>query len=280
MIISVTGGKGGTGKSTIATSLAYYLSQNNKVLLIDADVECPNDNLILPAELKERRNVEQFIPKFDMDKCNYCGECSRNCKEHAIIIARDKLLFFPEQCTGCKVCMIVCPKKAISNDSKTIGEIITYYVNKNLTIKTGVLKPGVEESSPIVSELIKEADNNNYDFTIIDTAAGTHCNVIKAILPSDEAILVTEPTPLGLNDLKLIVGVIKEIKKKAKVVINKFGLSREYEEKIEEFCREEGIEIIGRVNYDERIRNSYINKKPIINQSINKIGDNYERRTY
>ncbi len=278
MKIAVTGGKGGTGKSTIATALAYYLSQNNKVTLIDADVECPNDSIIMGAEEIDHKQVHQFIPKFDMKKCNHCGQCSKNCKEHAIIVTKEKLIFFPEQCTGCQVCMYVCPEKAISKDEKIIGEIKTYKANTNLTIKSGILKPGIEESANIVKELVKETDNND-KFTIIDTAAGTHCDVIKSLIPSDEVLAVTEPTPLGLNDLKLIIKVVKELKKTVGVVINKYGLSEEYQNKIRDFCNKEEIEIIGRVYYDEEIIKQYISGKPIIREEIKEIGEHYEGKS-
>lgn len=287
MIIGVTGGKGGTGKSTVSTSLAYYLSQYYKVLLVDADVDCPNDHLILKSKFIRERDVNQFIPSFDMDKCTYCGLCSKNCREHAIVVVKNKLLFFPEQCNGCKTCLFVCPEKAIKAGSEVIGKIKEFRVTKNLILKSGFLNPGVEESSAVVKKLLEEVneEKDNFDFIIIDTAAGTHCDVIKAIMNTEQILLVTEPTPLGLNDLKLISDVALKIKKEAKtklkkdveihIVINKFGLSREYSGLIEHFSAEKNIIIIARVNYSKDIINKYINGEAIMHPEIRKIGDYY-----
>ncbi len=282
MIIGVTGGKGGTGKSTIATSLAYQLSQNNKVLLVDADVECPNDNLILKSRFLRETEVTTFMPKFNMNKCTHCGLCSKNCKEHAIVVTKDKLLFFPEQCTGCKVCMFVCPEKAISPGRQGVGFIKDFSVSKNLIIKAGFLNPSVEESAVVVKELIKEVEleKDNYNFIIIDTAAGTHCDVIKALIPTEEIILVTEPTPLGLNDLKLITEVVKKLNKKnISIIINKLGISREYEEKIEAFAEDNNIKIMTRIRYNEEMIKDYIQGTPITNNEIKRVSEEYEKRT-
>ena len=281
-MIGVTGGKGGTGKSTIATSLAYYLSQNHKVLLVDADVDCPNDHLLLKPSLIRKKEVLSFIPNFDLEKCTYCGLCSQNCREHAIIVVKQsrKLLFFPEQCNGCKTCLFVCPEKAISTGKQVVGEIRDYKVTKNLMLKSGFLKPGVEETSIVVSELMKDVmtEKDNYDFVIVDTAAGTHCNVTKALYYVDKVLLVTEPTPLGLNDLKLIIKVIKEMNKfeDVKIVINKAGLSDEYEDKITQFGEDNNIKVLSRISYNREIIEKYVSSEPIINPSIRKIGEYYE----
>ena len=151
MKIAVTGGKGGTGKSTVAVALAHNLAKNKKVLLVDMDVDCPGDNLLLGLKIKKVRDVENMIPKFDLDKCIKCGQCARVCREHAIVFIKNKNpIFIFDQCTGCKACKIVCPVGAISETKQKIGEIFIGN-KKNLTLISGRMKPGIEESSLIVN---------------------------------------------------------------------------------------------------------------------------------
>jgi len=151
MRIGITGGKGGTGKSTIATALAVELAKKNKVLLIDADADCPNDHLILSIKRKKAKDVFQLIPKWDFKKCIKCGKCSFVCKQHAIVFIKNKFpIFIPEQCNGCKACMFACPTGAIKKDKKKIGSI--YYGKKgNISFVSGEIEPNQPLSEFIVS---------------------------------------------------------------------------------------------------------------------------------
>ena len=150
MKIAVTGGKGGTGKSTIATSLAVELSKRNKVLLFDADVECPNDHIILSIKREKVKDVYQPLPKFNFDKCIKCGLCSKVCRKKAIVFVKGKYpIFLPDVCIGCSACIISCPVNAIERDKKKIGVIYQGKVQKNLSFVSGEMVIGQEESSPI-----------------------------------------------------------------------------------------------------------------------------------
>ena len=156
MRIAITGGKGGTGKSTVATALAIELSKKNKVLLIDADVDCPNDHLILNIKRKKVKDIYQPIPKFNLSKCKKCGRCAEVCREHAIIFIKDKYpILIPEQCIGCSACMIACPNKAISKDKKKIGTVYfgKYSKKNSINFFSAETEIGVEEESPVVNAL-------------------------------------------------------------------------------------------------------------------------------
>ncbi|MCK4831039.1 ATP-binding protein, partial [bacterium] len=229
MKIAITGGKGGTGKSTVATALAVELSRKSKVLLVDADVDCPNDDIILGINIKKVKDVESMIPKIDKNKCIKCGKCSRVCRENAIIFVKGKNpILVPEQCTGCRACKIACPVGAIGEAKQVIGGIYEGKSTLNrVDLVGGRLKPGIEESSLVVNALKKHIKQREklYDWIIVDTAAGTHCPVIAALLGVDLGIAVTEPTPLGNHDLGFILKLMKELGVKAKMVVNRCDIA-------------------------------------------------------
>jgi len=222
-IIGITGGKGGTGKSTIATALAYELAKNSKVLLVDADVDCPNDHLLLSIKRKELETVEQRIPKWNYDKCTKCGLCGTVCKTNAIVSVKNKNpIFMKSQCNGCGACVIKCPEKAITWDKKEIGKIF-YGNNHNIDFLSGELKTNEPTSEFVVNSLNKiiEQKKEKYDFIIIDTAAGTHCPVITALEMCDKVFAVTEPTPLGKHDLEIILELLKKLNIDSSIILNR-----------------------------------------------------------
>ncbi|MBN2111722.1 ATP-binding protein [Candidatus Woesearchaeota archaeon] len=221
--IAVTGGKGGTGKSTVATALAYELAKKHKVLLVDADVDCPNDHLLLSIERKHLKTVEQRIPKWDMGKCTKCGACGKACKNNAIVsIKGSSPIFMESQCNGCGACNIVCPSSAIAWGSKEIGKVFSGKKG-NIDFLSGELKANQPVSEFIVNSLNEEIEkiNGNYEYIIIDTAAGTHCPVISAVNCADSVIAVTEPTPLGAHDLEIILQLLSKLGKKCSIVLNR-----------------------------------------------------------
>ena len=223
MKIAITGGKGGTGKSTVATALAVELASKNKVLLMDADTDCPNDHLIISIKRKKQEDIFQLIPKWDFKKCIKCGRCAKVCRANAVLSIKDRYpIFVKDLCNGCGACIFACPTKAISKDKQIIG---TIYSGKGygIDLLTAEMRIGYEEASPIVNALKKFSAKieNKYDYIIIDTAPGTHCNVISALLGCDLAIAVTEPTPLGAADLDLILQLCKVLKVKATVILNR-----------------------------------------------------------
>ena len=228
--IAITGGKGGTGKSTVAILLAVDLiKKGKKVIVCDCDVECPNDYLLLSQKLKKPvKKIYAEFPKLIKKKCTKCGMCSKSCQNNAIFQAPNKYpIFIKDLCSSCGTCWNVCPFGAIKTKKEEIGKI---YFNKikNLDLVTGVAKPGLEETGPVVSYVkeyaLKLAEKVKADMILFDTAAGTHCPVISALLNCDMAYCVTEPTPMGAYDLNLILDLCKRLKVKTEIIINQADL--------------------------------------------------------
>lgn len=266
MRIVVTGGKGGTGKSTIAAALAYELAKAKKTLLVDADVDCPNDHLILSVKRKKIKDVLQFIPRFSLDECTKCGKCADICKQHSIVFVPGKHpAFIPDTCTGCKACMAVCPTGAIKEGNKKIGSV---YEGKNfgISLVSGELKVGEPVSGELVVETIRVAEqiaaDKKMEAMIVDSAAGIGCPVIASIAGSDYAVAVTEPSPSALSDLGRVLMVIRHFRIPCGLIINKHDLSKGFCRKIEAFARKNKLPIIGRIPYSRKIMESTIRMKP------------------
>jgi len=207
MVVSIASGKGGTGKTTVAVNLALSLEEN--VQFLDCDVEEPNAHIFLKPKITHARSLSVLVPKVDEKRCTYCGKCARFCSYNAIAIVKEKVLFFPELCHNCGGCTIVCPEKAIREVKRPKGVIEEGRSGKIRFIK-GELNVGEAVSPPLIREVKKTADK---DFlTIIDVPPGTSCPVIEAVKGSDFCLLVTEPTPFGLNDLILAVEVMRKLK--------------------------------------------------------------------
>ncbi len=279
MKIAITGGKGGTGKSTVATSLALELSKKGKTSLIDADVDCPNDHLILNIKREKIKDVYQPTPKFNFKKCKKCGRCSEVCRENAIVFVKGNYpILIPEQCIGCSACMISCPYGAISKSRKKIGTIYSGKI-KNLDFLSAETEIGVEEESPVVNALKDFAKNKekerNYDFVLIDTSPGTHCNVISALSGVDSAFCITEPTPLGQHDLKLILQLLEKLKIPSKIILNRADIGDK--KLIQEIAKKFKAEIIAEIPYSKKILKAYSKGLPIKHESIEKIAENLEK---
>lgn len=231
IIICVTGGKGGTGKTLVAVNLAtMFKNEGYKTLLIDGDSENPNTFLLLGGELGNREEVLFFKPSINEEKCTKCGLCAQNCVPHALLHVNDS---FPipilAVCSGCKLCYKICPTEAIEADYKTVGWIYELK-EKGIDLLVGELKPGEARSASVIESLLEELDKkiinaeSSYDVVIIDTAPGAHCDVEELIEKADYVIPVTEPTKFGLSDLIRINELITLLGKEYKVVVNRSTL--------------------------------------------------------
>ena len=268
MKIAITGGKGGTGKSLVATSLAIEFAKKYKTLLVDADVECPNDHLLLSVRRKKTETVYQAIPKWDFEKCTKCGKCAEVCKQNAIVFVKDKYpAFVQDICIGCKACKVACPAGAISEDKKEIGKIYTGE-NYKVNLISGELKLGELASGEIVAEVRKFADKMSEkmktEMLLVDSSAGVGCPVIASLVGTDYIVAVTEPTPSALHDLKRVLYLASHFQIKHGIVINKHDLASNFCLKIEKFAKEKGIPILGKIPYRKDFVDATIKMKPIL----------------
>jgi MinD superfamily P-loop ATPase len=247
MIVSVASGKGGTGKTLVATSLALSLSNNHKVQLLDCDVEEPNANILLHVAINKSQPVYVPIPNVDETKCTYCGKCAEICAYNAIAVLKNKVLVFSELCHGCGACSYLCPESAITEEGREVG-IVERGDSGNLELIQGKLNVGEAMASPVIRDVKKYIDPANT--VIIDVPPGTSCPVVEAVKGSDFCVLVTEPTPFGLNDLALAVEVVKKLGTHCGVVINRVGVGNQG---VEQYCQREGIPILLRIPLDRNI---------------------------
>ena len=260
MIIPVASGKGGTGKTTIATSLALLLSEekSQKIQLLDCDVEEPNAHIFLKPQIKKSQSVNILIPKVDKRKCNFCGECAKVCVYNAIVVLKREVLVFPELCHGCGGCSLFCPENAIAEEERKIGAIEEGQAGSIKFIQ-GRLNIGEPMATPLIRSMKKKINPNGV--TIIDVPPGTSCPVIEAVHKSDFCILVTEPTPFGLNDLKLAVEMTRKLKIDYGVVINQANIG---DDKVKEYCHKESIPIMAEIPYDRNVAVLYSSGIPML----------------
>ncbi|WP_297520025.1 ATP-binding protein [Thermococcus sp.] len=265
MQIAVSGGKGGTGKSTVAVNLAIALKKlGTELTFADLDVEAPNDHLLLGIELTDEEPVNQFMPRFDYSKCTRCRKCAEACEEHAIITLKDGTPFLmPNLCSGCRACEIVCPVPgAILEGQRLIGHTYATPTPHGFTLVTGVLKEGEERSMPLVVAAKKRALKvHRKGVLLIDTAAGTGNVVSKAVEFSDLLIAVTEPTPLGIHDTELILELGRLMGIPTWVVINRADLGER--ERVYELAKKYDAEVVAEIPYSENIVRSYVSGRPI-----------------
>lgn len=258
MIISVASGKGGTGKTLVATSLALSLIDNHKIQLLDCDVEEPNANILVHLTLNQRKRVYVPIPKVDETKCTYCGKCAEICVYNALAVIKEKVLAFPELCHGCGACSYLCPESAITEEGREVG-VVERGDSGNLELIQGNINVGEAMAPPVIREVKKYIEPAS--IVIIDVPPGTSCPVVEAVEGSDFCILVTEPTPFGLNDLLLAVGVVRKLSISCGVVVNRTGIGGE---EVEQYCRQEGIPVLLRIPLDRNTAALYSEGIPLI----------------
>ncbi len=244
MIIAVASGKGGTGKTTVATNVALSIENAQ---FFDCDVEEPNANIFLHANITEYEDVSVSIPEINEGKCDYCGKCSDFCAYNALAVIHSKVLVFPELCHSCGGCELVCPKDAISWKKRVIGRV-EHGRNEDIDFYHGILNIGESQAIPVIKALKRKIDTHKD--VIIDVPPGTSCPVIESINGSDYCILVTEPTPFGLHDLKLAIEVVRHLHIPFGVIINRDGIG---DEKVQVYCLNEHIPILMKIPEQQKI---------------------------
>lgn len=253
MIIAVASGKGGTGKTTVAVNLALAAAEgfSEKPLLLDCDVEEPNCGLFLDVEYSLQKETGVAVPVVDDDRCDFCGKCSQVCVWHAIAVAGEKVLVFRDLCHGCGSCMLSCPRQAISEITHVTGSIQGGSDGK-IDFARGVLNVGQAMPVPVISALLREyLPVPDARTVIIDSSPGTSCPVVEAVGVGDFVVLVTEPTPFGLHDLRAAVDVVVgELGLPAGVIINRDGIGND---DVETFCQSRDLPILARIPMDRGI---------------------------
>jgi MinD superfamily P-loop ATPase len=269
MIITVASGKGGTGKTTVAVSLALSLVAENggnesiPPLFVDCDVEEPNAALFLHPEIEVQKDVELLIPEVDLTTCTYCGICADICRYHAITVVGEKVLVYPDLCHGCGSCMLNCPEESIQEVVEVLGVVERGKIAE-VSFGQGILKVGKAMSPPIIGELkrwtLPKAGNGR--LIVLDAPPGASCPVVETMRGSDFVLLVTEPTPFGLHDLRLAVQLSRdELNLPIGVVINRDGIG---DNGVEDFCVEEEIPILLRIPYQRQIAEAGAEGIPLV----------------
>ena len=261
MNIAIASGKGGTGKTTVAVNLTYFLATSGQsVQYLDCDVEEPNGHLFLKPEIESQTSATVMVPKIMEEKCTFCGECSAKCQYNALVsLPKIPPLVFPGLCHGCGLCIHVCPENAIVEDKREIGRIEKGAGIEKIACVHGMLNVGEAMAVPLIRQ-VKEETIDTW-VHIIDAPPGTACPLVATIIDADIVVMVTEPTPFGLHDLSIAVAVTEKLKIPLGLVINR---EREKFQPLEKYIRDNRMEVISRIPEDRRIAECYSRGEIII----------------
>lgn len=252
--IAIASGKGGTGKTFVSCNLFYSLQQQNKdVTLVDCDAEEPNALMFIQGTHQKTTDITQLVPVIDKDKCTYCGKCSEYCSYNAIFFVADAKLInvMEDLCHGCGACTVACQYDAITEKEATLGTVSEYQVTAKTKLIEARMKVGVHSSVPIVKAAIKAAHS---EIVLMDSPPGTSCPFIQTVALADYVVLITEPTPFGLSDLKQSVETLRSMNKACAVIINRDGLGND---DVANYLEEENIPLLMKIPFDKSIAASY-----------------------
>jgi MinD superfamily P-loop ATPase len=265
MNIVVASGKGGVGKSMISSSLAILYSKEKSVVAVDCDVDTQNLDIWLGIKETEKGNNISVSETAEIDnsKCIHCGKCITNCRYAAIEKKDGELKVNEFLCEGCGTCEIVCPVRAITTHKINNAVKLKAKTNEGFEVIGAQLFPGKTGSGKIVSELRNEAEKLGKELMILDAPAGIGCPVTASITNTDFVVLVTEPTPSGLSDLKRILLVVEHFGIPFGIIINQWDINKDFSKKIEDFA---GNKFLGKISYNKEIVDSLIRMEPIINK--------------
>ena len=268
MKIVIASGKGGVGKSMLASALAMLFARKKKVVALDCDADAPNLDIWLGGVKKWDKKIPVATsakPVIDLKKCTGCGLCAKNCRFSAIkmVKGKPKVNFF--LCEGCGACEVICPERAIKLKSVQNGKIRIKKIGKNFTLVSGQLYPGQTGSGKIVAEIKKEAEKFKYDIQILDSSPGTGCPVIAALQDANLSILITEPTPSGFSDLKRVLKVVEYFKIPWGLVINKWDINPPLSKQMERWS---GPKLLGKISYDKKIFKAISQLTPILKTNL------------
>lgn len=256
MKIAIASGKGGTGKTTLSVNLASLLSETQQVVLTDLDVEEPNSGIFLKGKLIHTEEKHKKVPLWDAEKCTHCGKCSKLCHFNAIASLPESILVFNELCHSCYACSDLCPEHALPMADFRIGQLNHYQIHPSLSFIEGVMDIGQESAVPLISAIKAYSDLqfNKETIQLFDAPPGTSCPMIEAVSNCDYIILVTEPTPFGLHDLKLAISTIQLMNIPFGVVINRYDQAKQL---VNQYCRQQDIPIIGKIPDKKEIAEKY-----------------------
>jgi MinD superfamily P-loop ATPase len=252
--IAVAAGKGGTGKTLVATALARALAQRHRapVQLLDCDVEEPNAHLLLRPALTEQEPVTIAVPQVDVDLCTGCGRCGQVCQSGAIAVIRGNVVTFPELCSGCGTCAFACPAAALAEVPRQVGVLYRGHTAEGIWFAAGELDVGNQKSTPITRALKREVRGDHV--AILDAPPGTACPMQETVAESDYCLLVTEPTPFGLSDLGAAVETCRSLGVPCGVILNRWGSGYAG---VEEYCEAEGLPVLLSIPQDRAIAEAY-----------------------
>jgi MinD superfamily P-loop ATPase len=277
MKIAIASGKGGTGKTTLATNLASLLAEQREIVLADLDVEEPNSALFIQGELIYKEDKFKMVPRWEEHNCSLCGNCQKVCNFHAIIQLGPQIMVFPELCHSCFACSELCPTKSLPMQQQKMG-VLKHFSKGNVSFVESRLDIGQEQAVPLIAQTQKYVSENFKQeiIKLFDSPPGTSCPVIEATKDVDYVLLVTEPTPFGLHDLKLAVDTVRELKKDCAVIINRHGIGND---DVLDYCKTENIQVIAKIPNMRKVAELYAQGKlvypeiPAVKAELQKVAD-------